>query len=155
MQRHLPMNVQFRRLGPLGGTRPLAAFRLRGLRRAHFQNAGLDIGTRFLSFEKGDLVTQALNGLFQLLDAILLDANEGQQSLDQRRAFLGRDIGKLQLHTTECRKTRPDQLRQNPRLLSSYVRGPGAQVPTLGKVLLSYKLVTWTANVERSFLPFR
>jgi len=56
MQRHLPMDVQFRRLRPLGGTRSLAAFERRGLRRPRFQKAGLDVGTRFLSLEKGDLV---------------------------------------------------------------------------------------------------
>ena len=121
MQRHLLMNVQFRSLGPLGRTRPLAAFRPRGLRRGYFENAGFDIRTGLLSFEKSDLVTQQLDGPFQLLDAILLDAQKAQQSLDQRGAFLGRDIGKLQFHTAECRKTRPDQLRQNPPLLSSYL----------------------------------
>jgi len=127
MQRHLLMDVQFRRLGPLGGTRPLAAFGRRGPRRPRFQKAGLEVGTRPLSLEKGDLIPQLLDGRFLLLEAVLLDAKDPQQRLDERRAFLSRDVGKFQLHTAECRKTRPDQLRQNPRLLRSYPGSPTGQ----------------------------
>ena len=74
MQRHLMMNVQFRSLRPLRRPRPLAAFLPRGLRLARFQKAGLDIGTRLLPLELGDLVAQLLDSLFELLDAVQLDA---------------------------------------------------------------------------------
>ncbi len=120
VQRHLVMNGQFRRLGPLGGTRPLAALWLGGLRRARLQPAGSDLGTRVLSLEQGDLVTALLEGRFELLDAIMLDAEEGEETLDQRRALRSRDVGQFELHTAECTKTSPDQLRLSPHLLSSY-----------------------------------
>src|SRR5215469_9235817 len=114
MQPHLLVDVQFRRL------RPLAAFGCRGLRPGRLQEAGLDVGAGLLALEEGDLVAQLLDGGFQLLDAVLLDADDGEQRLDQRRAFLGRDVGEFQLHTAHCTETRPEQLRQNPQLLRNY-----------------------------------
>src|SRR5215469_1704840 len=129
MQPHLLVDVQFRRLRPLGGPRPLAAFGCRGLRPGRLQEAGLDVGAGLLALEEGDLVAQLLDGGFQLLDAVLLDADDGEQRLDQRRALLSRDVGKFQLHTAQCRKTRPEQLRQTPQLLRSYgemTQGAGA-----------------------------
>jgi hypothetical protein len=126
-----------RRSGSVGGVggnshpdpaleRPLAAFGLLGLGAGSSQKAGLDIGTGLLSLENGDLVAQVLDGLFEALDAVLLDTNNGEQTLDERGALFSPDVGKLHLHTAECRKTSPDQLRENPGLLRSYGK-------TLGK----------------------
>ena len=115
------MNVQFRSFRPFRRARPLAAFLPRGLRLGSFQKAGLDIGTGLLSLEHGDLIAQVLGSFFQLLNTVLLDPNNGEQTLDQRRALFGGDIGKLHLHTTECKKTSPDQLRQYSGLLRSYL----------------------------------
>jgi hypothetical protein len=55
-----------------------------------------------------------------LLDAVLLDADNGQQTLDEGSAFFLPNLGKLEIHTSECRKTSPDQMRQIPGLLRSY-----------------------------------
>src|SRR5438105_4748660 len=107
MQRYLMMNTQFRRFRPLRGSRPLADFGPLGVWPSGFQKAGLDIGTRLLPLENGDLVPQLLDSLFQLLDAVLLDTNDPQQRLNQRRPFLGPNLGKLQLHASQILETRP------------------------------------------------
>jgi hypothetical protein len=52
-----------------------------------------------------------LDGRLPLLDTVLREAQQVEQRLDQRRAFLGWDVRKFQLHPEECRKTRPDQVR--------------------------------------------
>src|SRR5262245_28093709 len=70
-------------------------------------------GGGFCPLRNGDFVAQLLHDRFQLLDAVLLHANNGEQALDQRSALIDWDIGKLPLHTVECRKTSPDQLRPN------------------------------------------
>jgi hypothetical protein len=101
MQRHLTINPQLRRLGPLGRTRPLAALRPFDLGLGGFQTAGLDIGTRLQSLEAGDLVASLRDRLLQLRNAVFLDPKQGEQTLDERAAFYGWDIGKRLLHTVE------------------------------------------------------
>src|SRR5579884_3157551 len=117
------MNVQFGRLGPLGRTGALAALRSHRFRPGRFQTAGLDVRTRLLPFEEGDLVTTLLDRHFQLLNAVLLHPDDGEEAFDQRGAFFRPDLGKLDLHTAECTKPSPGQLRQIPGLLRSYKSG--------------------------------
>src|SRR5579884_1828232 len=114
------MNVQFGRLGPLGRTGALAALRSHRFRPGRFQTAGLDVRTRLLPFEEGDFVTTLLDRHFQLLNAVLLHPDDGEEAFDQRGAFFRPDLGKLDLHTAECTKPSPGQLRQIPGLLRSY-----------------------------------
>ncbi|HZU34590.1 MAG TPA: hypothetical protein VFA18_01705, partial [Gemmataceae bacterium] len=45
---------------------------------------------------------------------------DGEEAFDQRGAFFRPDLGKLDLHTAECTKPSPGQLRQIPGLLRSY-----------------------------------
>src|SRR5713226_3255572 len=120
MQQLLVVNVQLRSLRPLRRTRPLAAFWPSGLGLAGFQNARPDIGTRFLSLENGDLVTQLPIGLLELPDAIQKFTDNPKQRLDQRRPFLGPNSGKLHLHASQYRKSIRDQLRQFSEFLRRY-----------------------------------
>ncbi|HZU38511.1 MAG TPA: hypothetical protein VFA18_21480, partial [Gemmataceae bacterium] len=46
--------------------------------------------------------------------------DDGEEAFDQRGAFFRPDLGKLDLHTAECTKPSPGQLRQIPGLLRSY-----------------------------------
>ncbi len=81
--------------------------RLGSVRRARlrFEPAGCDLRTRFLPFENRNLITQLLHRLFQLLDALLLEVNNRQQTLDKPRPLRGRNRGK------------PDQLRLFPQVI--------------------------------------
>src|SRR5437762_2929477 len=119
MQAGLVIDAELSVLRPLCRTWPLA-FRSHGLRLRGFENAGLDIRFWLLSLELSDLVTQLLVGLLELADAIQKFTNHPQQRLDQRRPFLGPNLGKLHLHASQCTKPTRDQLRQFSALLRSY-----------------------------------
>src|SRR5216684_791784 len=88
---------------------------LRGL-----QETGSDFWTRLLSLEPGDLVPQLLNSFFELPDTIQKLTNHPQQCLDQRRAVLGSNFGKLHLHASQCRQSTRAQLRQFSHFLRGY-----------------------------------
>src|SRR5438874_12048409 len=120
MQAGLLIDAELSVLRPLCRTWPLA-FRSHGLRLRGFENAGLDIRFWLLSLELSDLVTQLLVGLLELADAIQKFTNHPQQRLDQRRPFLGPNLGQLHLHASQCTKPTRDQLRQFSALLRSYV----------------------------------
>jgi len=51
-----------------------------------------------LPLEQSDLVAQVLDGFFELLETLLLEVEDRQQALDQRRSFGCRDRGKLNPH---------------------------------------------------------
>src|SRR5262249_52772254 len=60
---------------------------------------------------------ELLDVLFQLLDMILLKANDGEQTLDQRSSFLDQDLGQLQLHNRQDTGLAAVQMRQFLRII--------------------------------------
>src|SRR5262245_14444266 len=110
-------------LGALGGGGPL------GGRRGGLQLAGADGGARLLPLENGDLVAQLLVGVLELLNAVEHLPEKGEQGINQRRAFLRPNLGKLNLHASQCRKSPRDQLRHYPELWRCYPPG----MPPRGK----------------------
>src|SRR5262249_38879155 len=107
-------------LGALGGGGPLGG--RRGGRRGGLQLAGADGGARLLPLENGDLVAQLLVGVLELLNAVEHLPEKGEQGINQRRAFLRPNLGKLNLHASQCRKSPRDQLRHYPELWRCYKR---------------------------------
>jgi hypothetical protein len=110
-------------LGALLGTWAFAAFRTR-LRRWGFETTGSNLRSRFLALENSNLVTQLLDGFLQSLYAILQVPDDGKETLDERRPFLGWYRGKLHPHASQYRKHFLEQLRPHPGLLRSYSTMP-------------------------------
>ena len=92
------MKDQLGVLGTFVGTRPLDARGPSG-RGGGFEPTGGDRGPGRRSLEPGDLVAQLLDRLFELLNALLLEIEDRQQALDQRRSFRHGERGKLAPHT--------------------------------------------------------
>jgi hypothetical protein len=67
-----------------------------------------------LPLEDGDLIAQLLDGLLQLLDALLLGVDDGQQRFQQRRPFGVRDGRKLELHPVRIAKRPPSSCASPP-----------------------------------------
>jgi hypothetical protein len=111
MQRLLAVNRQFGRLRTLRGTGTLVCFLAFGL-RGSFQHTGLDIGTRLLAFEPGNLIAQLLIDLFEFGHSVRQEPYDSQQRFNKRRAFFWRDLGKLDVHASQSTEPIAVQLRQ-------------------------------------------
>jgi len=75
------------------------------------QDAGCDLGSWFLSLENGDLVAELLDRFFDLAQTLLLQVNDGKQSLNKWGSLGYRDFGDLDPHAFQHRKTQGEQLR--------------------------------------------
>src|ERR1019366_2780057 len=85
-----------------------------------FEGAGGDRGPRLFALENGNLVAELQDGLFERLNALLLQINERQQCHDKRGAFSIRNRREVNSHAAYNRKATPEQLRLFQGLLRSY-----------------------------------
>ena len=101
-------------LGPFGGAGPLR-IRVASRPGRPLQSAGGDPGPRLETLEAGDLVFEELYPLLELHDSLVLEIDDVDQPLNQRRAFDLRDVGRWNPHNrippATSRPIRPQLLR--------------------------------------------